>query len=134
MLMGLEEDEFILAEKRHRELIKAVKSAFANMPEQKLDLSPIKEIKDSVEKLSDSLDAMVSKIKPVEPQAIDLTPLVEAIGKMESNMTRKLDEVAAVMELYNQPRELELDFERRMGDGKISGVKGRQYFKTIGKA
>jgi hypothetical protein len=134
------DDSFVVEEKRHRELMKKQGAMVRTMEglkaimerSEKIDLSGIDQVKESVDKMSKNLDKFMKLVSEDKSSRSDegYDKLVQAIGiftkavgqKLDNN-GQKLDALTQVVIQYNQPREMEVTVTERGYDKKIKTAK-----------
>lgn len=107
--MGLEEnDDFIIGEERHREILRAFRTLTEKIPQQKIDPAILDSIKNSI-------DALAQEVKmkaPAQTGGFDQAAFDKSLQVFSSKIIESLDELKAVVVMYNAPREYEHTIER----------------------
>lgn len=103
-------EDFLVEEKRHRELISTIKEIIKDIPKTDIDLSPLKSIQKYIEKISVNEKPEGNKI------------LVESIQKLNDNFIQKLNELKESIKELNKPKEYEFTIKRDNIQGFIEKV------------
>ena len=108
-----EMEDFLIGEKRHRELVSVIKGIVTEMPKTEIDLSSLESVKEAIENL------LKSEAKKEVPK--ENTELISAITVLNTNLTESILDLKILLEKTNAPKEFEFVIERKYDD-KISKV------------
>jgi len=104
-------EEFLIGEKRHREVVNAIKSIMQNIPETKIDLSALEELKDSITAILSKNTEPTSDIK-----------LVESINDLSFKIEENINSLKELIIEQNKPKEYSFDIERSRASNFIKKV------------
>jgi hypothetical protein len=104
-------EEFVIQEKRHREVIRAIKSIMEDMPETKIDLSALDNLKDSITAVLSKNTEPVSDLK-----------LVQSIQDLGLKIEENINSLKELIIEQNKPKEYSFDIERSKANNFIKKV------------
>ena len=107
-----DEDDFLIEEERHREILSAFRSLAEKIPQGKIDLAVLDGIKASIDKLSEEM----KKSPKGEGSSFNQAAFEESLDRFSKNImsgiNQSLEELKAVVVMYNRPREFEHTIHR----------------------
>ncbi len=120
--MGIKDtnlEDFVVAEKRHRELIAVIKGIVEDIPETKVDLSSLNTVKKSIDKLLKGIESSNRDIVVKDDSYLEV---VESIKNLSSIFTESFNELKTLIEESSRPKEYVFTVERSMGNDRIKKV------------
>jgi hypothetical protein len=111
-------EEFIIVEKRHRELISVIKGIMAEIPKNEIDLSVLEKIRSSIESL---LQKQNKEIKFPDNSKAQLE-VITAIKKLGDDFKESIDELKQLISEKSEPVDYEFTIERSNGSNLITKV------------
>jgi ElaB/YqjD/DUF883 family membrane-anchored ribosome-binding protein len=111
-------EEFIIVEKRHRELISVIKGIMAEIPKNEIDLSVLEKIRSSIESL---LQKQNKEIKFPDNSKAQLE-VITVIKKLGDDFKESIDELKQLISEKSEPVDYEFTIERSNGSNLITKV------------
>lgn len=113
MAVDAEMEDFLIAEKRHREIISTIKGMVKEMPKTEIDFSSLESFKVAIEKL---LDSQGKQKETNENEA-----LIFAVKGLNDNLRDSISQLKDLIKKSNEPKQFEFSIERKYDD-KITKV------------
>ena len=107
-------EDFVMGEKRHRELILTIKSIVKEMPKTEINFSSLESVKESLNLLIKTQSAL--------PETDNKSELMQSIRDLSANFVESMIELKAVVAESNKPKEYVFHVERNNEDNRISKV------------